>query len=155
MTDGRGRRGKRGPSCELSVNLRAGPEQAYHDQGVREAHLGAIHGAVARALENGEDVMVLGVEDDALDRGLRFGGWSCCQRMPCSLGFKGETQPVLLLVRQAHASQVPSPQGLTVPFVTPPTTLRGDALTCMVCSEDDMIGQCVYVCECVLCWPLW
>lgn len=54
----------------VTRNLRAGPEQAYHDQGVREAHFGAVHGTVAGALEHGEDVMVPGVEDDALDRGL-------------------------------------------------------------------------------------
>jgi hypothetical protein len=51
----------------VNTNLRAGPEQAYHDQGVREAHFGAVYGTVAGALENGEDIMVPWVEDDALD----------------------------------------------------------------------------------------
>lgn len=55
------------------ANLRARPEQTYHDQRMREADLGAVHRAVPRALEHGEHVMVLWVEDDTLDRGLRCG----------------------------------------------------------------------------------
>ena len=37
---------------------------------VRKAHFGAVDSAIARALDDGEDVMVFGVENDALDRGL-------------------------------------------------------------------------------------
>ena len=37
---------------------------------VRKAHFGAVDGAIAGALEDGEEAMVLGVEDDALGGGL-------------------------------------------------------------------------------------
>ena len=49
----------------------AGAEQKDHDEGVGEAHLGAVHGAVARPLHDRQQVMVRRVEDDALDRGLQ------------------------------------------------------------------------------------
>lgn len=50
----------------------AGAEQEDHDEGVGEAHLGAIHGAVARPLYDRQQVMVGRVENHALDRGLWF-----------------------------------------------------------------------------------
>jgi hypothetical protein len=37
---------------------------------MRKAHFGAVYGAIARALEDSEDVMVLRVEDDALGGSL-------------------------------------------------------------------------------------
>lgn len=55
---------------ECVENLRSVPKQKDHDQGVREAHLGAVDSAVARALEHRKGVMVPRVEDDALDGGL-------------------------------------------------------------------------------------
>lgn len=48
----------------------AGPEQEHHDQRVREPHLGSVDGAIAGALDDGEEVAVRGVEQDALDGGL-------------------------------------------------------------------------------------
>lgn len=46
----------------------AGSEQEDHDEGVREAHLGAVDGAVARALDDGQQVAVRRVEENGLDR---------------------------------------------------------------------------------------
>jgi hypothetical protein len=37
---------------------------------MRKAHFGAIDGAIARALDDGEDVMVSWIENDALGGGL-------------------------------------------------------------------------------------
>lgn len=37
---------------------------------MREPHFGAVDGAIARALEHGQEVMVFRVEDDALGGGL-------------------------------------------------------------------------------------
>lgn len=39
-----------------------------------EAHFGAVDGAVAGAFDDGEEVMVARVEDDALDGGLLCAG---------------------------------------------------------------------------------
>lgn len=50
--------------------LRPGAEQEDHDQGVGKTDFAAVDGAVAGALDHGEDVMVARVEDDALDGGL-------------------------------------------------------------------------------------
>lgn len=46
----------------------AGAEQEDHDEGMREAHLGAVDGAVACALDDGQQVAVRRVEEDGLDR---------------------------------------------------------------------------------------
>lgn len=56
-------------------SLRPATEEKDHDQGVREAHLGAVDGAVARALEHREGVMIPWVEDDALNDGLEGETW--------------------------------------------------------------------------------
>jgi hypothetical protein len=37
---------------------------------VREAHFGPVDGAIASAFDDGEDIMVLRIENDALNRGL-------------------------------------------------------------------------------------
>lgn len=42
---------------------------AIHER-VRKPHFGAIDGAIARALDDGQEIMVSRVEDDALDGGL-------------------------------------------------------------------------------------
>lgn len=125
------------------TNLRAGPEQAYHDQGVREAHFGAVYGTVAGALEHGEDVMVLWVENYALDRGLR-----------CNVSaVRAQAQA------QAHGSWRATGPGQTQPCASFPcakfmtstaeprchSTTWGEALTCMLCSEDDMIERSLLV----------
>ena len=34
---------------------------------MRKAHFGAVHGAVARGLDHGEDIVILGIERDALE----------------------------------------------------------------------------------------
>lgn len=64
--------GARGAEDEVDL-LAEGPraEEEDHDERVREADLGAVDGAVARALDDGEQVMVSRVEDYALDGGLR------------------------------------------------------------------------------------
>lgn len=43
------------------------PEEEDHHKRVREAHFAAVHDAIADALDEGEDVVVAGVEDDALE----------------------------------------------------------------------------------------
>lgn len=48
----------------------AGAEEQDHDEGMGEADFCAIDGAIAGALDDGEQVMVGRVEDDALDGGL-------------------------------------------------------------------------------------
>ena len=53
---GKGSVARRGP---------AAAEEKRHDQRVREADLGAIHEAVARALDDREHVMVLRIEHEA------------------------------------------------------------------------------------------
>lgn len=45
---------------------------------VGKADLGAVDGAVARRLDEGEEVMVSGIDDDLLEDGL-FGGECQCQ----------------------------------------------------------------------------
>lgn len=45
-------------------------EEEDHDEGVREPHLGAVDGAVAASFYDGEEVVVLRVQDDALGEGL-------------------------------------------------------------------------------------
>ena len=50
--------------------VRPGAEEQDHDERVREAHLGAVHGAVARRLDEGEDVMVSRFERQTLQRDL-------------------------------------------------------------------------------------
>jgi hypothetical protein len=52
----------------------SGAEEEDHDEGVWEAHLGAVHDAVADTLEEREDVMVGWVEDDFLECGLSVRG---------------------------------------------------------------------------------
>lgn len=46
--------------CRISIHQR-----------MRKPHFGAVDGAIASAFEDGEDVVVFRVEDDALGRGLR------------------------------------------------------------------------------------
>lgn len=41
-----------------------GAEEEDHDEGVGEADFGAVDEAVAETFDDGEDVMVLGVEDE-------------------------------------------------------------------------------------------
>lgn len=48
----------------------AGAEEEDHDEGVGEAHFCAVDDAIADAFDEGEDLVVLGVEDDALERFL-------------------------------------------------------------------------------------
>lgn len=45
----------------------ARPEQEHHDERMREAHLGPVDGAIAGALDDGEEVVVGGIGEDALD----------------------------------------------------------------------------------------
>lgn len=51
-------------------DLRSRPEQQDHDQRMWKPDLGAIHGTIAGALDDGEEVMVSWVEEDALNGGL-------------------------------------------------------------------------------------
>ena len=51
----------------------AGAEEEDHDEGVGEAHFCAVDDAIADAFDEGEDVVVLRVEDDALERFLEPG----------------------------------------------------------------------------------
>jgi len=123
------------------TNLRAGPEQADHDQGVREAHLGAVHGTVAGALEHGEDVMVFWVEDYALDRGLRCVSASSGSWLMAHGSWRARpkpTQPCASFACAEFMSSTPEPPSCH-------STNWGKALTCMPCSEDDMIEQSVLV----------
>lgn len=65
--------GMRARGAEDEVDLLpkgARAEEEDHDEGVREAHLGAVDGAVARSLYDGQQVMVRRVEDHPLDGGL-------------------------------------------------------------------------------------
>jgi hypothetical protein len=65
--------GVRARGAEDEVDLLpegARAEEEDHDEGVREAHLGAVDGAVARSLHDGQQVMVRRVEDHPLDGGL-------------------------------------------------------------------------------------
>lgn len=52
------------------LNLRSRAKEKDHDEGMREADLGAIDDTVANGLDEGEGPMVAGVQDDALERGL-------------------------------------------------------------------------------------
>lgn len=64
--------GARGAEDEVGLLPEAArAEEEDHDEGVREAHLGAVHGAIARGLHDGQQVVVRRVEDYALDGGLR------------------------------------------------------------------------------------
>lgn len=56
----------------------AGPEKEDHDQGVGEAHFGAVDGAIADGFEEDEGLFVFGVEDDALEGGLGRTVSACC-----------------------------------------------------------------------------
>lgn len=65
--------GRKGGRVDLSgpfMYVRSGAEEQDHDERVREAHLGAVHGAVARRLDEGEYVMVPRVECQTLQRDL-------------------------------------------------------------------------------------
>ena len=51
----------------------AGAEEEDHDEGVREAHFGAVDGAIAERFEEDERLLVFGVEEDIfLDGGLKY-----------------------------------------------------------------------------------
>lgn len=56
----------------------AGAEEEDHDERVGEADFGAVDGAVAGRLEQGEDIVVGRVADDLLEGGLRVRPVSCC-----------------------------------------------------------------------------
>lgn len=45
----------------------SGSEEQDHDEGMREAHFGAVDGSIAGTLDDSKEVLVLRVEDDALD----------------------------------------------------------------------------------------
>lgn len=49
-------------------------------QRVREAHFGSVNGTIASALDDGKEVMILGIEDNALDGSLH--GSSISYRFP-------------------------------------------------------------------------
>jgi len=59
------------PPSASGISLARGvcPGLSIHER-VRKAHFGAVDGAIAGALEDGKQAMVLGVEDDALGGGL-------------------------------------------------------------------------------------
>lgn len=56
-----------------SLNVRSGSEEEDHYEGVWEADFGPVDESVAQALEESEDVMVGGIQDEGLDRSLRTG----------------------------------------------------------------------------------
>lgn len=62
--------------------VRSGAEEQDHDERVREAHLGAVHGAVARRLDEGEYVMVPRVECQTLQPDLSLLSPKHCQLIP-------------------------------------------------------------------------
>lgn len=77
-----------------------GPEEEDHDEGVREAHFRAVDGAITDGFEEDERLLVLGVEDDALEGGLHGGTVSACDRRRGVLS-AGEGY-LQLLVRVGH-----------------------------------------------------
>lgn len=66
-------------------HVRSIPEQEDHDQGVGKADFGSVDGAIAGAFDDGEDVMVARVEDDAFDCSLYARG--CSQSASRSLSW--------------------------------------------------------------------
>jgi hypothetical protein len=72
----------------LSERPRA--EQEYHHQRMREPHLGSIDGAIARALDDGEEVAVRGVEDYAVEGFLK--GWDGVSQFVASRAGEGESK---------------------------------------------------------------
>jgi hypothetical protein len=65
--------GARGAKDEVDLLPKASrAEQEDHDERVREAHLCSVDGAIARALDDGEEVLVRRVEDDAFQGFLLF-----------------------------------------------------------------------------------
>ena len=56
----------------------AGAEEEYHDQGVWEAHFGAVDGAIAGCFEYREEGRVLGVENYCFEGFLDVTGISKC-----------------------------------------------------------------------------
>lgn len=51
-------------------NLRSVAEEEYHDQCVWKTYFGTVHQAISEALDDGEDVMVLGVKYESVYRRL-------------------------------------------------------------------------------------